>query len=158
MQSFSFSKVFFNALSASQQLGADEQRAEGVGRLHGQHRITGGILQRTDSTGVQRAEFDPFDRAEIADEAVSLADRSDRHRLAVQVDVEDRTQRRIGIGGTARDYVHDGDGERRDAVRPSRRLGTTTRRLTSPLVYAARNRSYSLIETQPLESPLGPSR
>ena len=45
------------------------------------------------------------------------------------------------LGGIACDRAHDGDGERRDAVRPSRRLGTTTRRLTSPFWYAVRNLS-----------------
>ena len=40
---------------ASKQLGADEQRAQRVGRLHRQHRIAGGALKRADGVGVQRA-------------------------------------------------------------------------------------------------------
>jgi hypothetical protein len=58
----------------SEQLGADEQRAQRVGRLHRQHRIAGGALKGADGIGVQRAEFDPLDAAEIGDEAIGLAD------------------------------------------------------------------------------------
>src|SRR6185437_5944160 len=128
--------------SPLQQPGADEQRAQRIGRLHGQHRIAGGALQRTHGIGMQRAKLDPFDRAEIGDEPVGLADGPDRYRPAVQLDLENRPQRGVAISSGARDRGHEGDGERRDAVRPSLRLGTTTRRLTSPLVYAARNLSY----------------
>src|SRR5688572_19015403 len=116
--------------TSSKQLGADEQRAQCGGRLHRQHRIFSGALQRTDRIGVQRLELDPFDRAEISDELIGLADGTDRYRLAVQTDLERGPQRRVGIGDAVRS--HDGDVERRDAVSPSFRLGTTTRRLTCP--------------------------
>ena len=52
---------------------------------------------------MQRAEFEPLDRTEIGDEAIGLADRSDRYRLAIQADLEDRPQWRVGSGSSAGD-------------------------------------------------------
>jgi hypothetical protein len=119
---------------ASKQPGADEQRAQRVGCLHRQHRVPGGALKRTDGIGVQRLELDPFDRTEIGDEPIGLADGRDRHRLAVQIDLENCPQRRAGIGYVVGSRRHDGDVERRDADNPSFRLGTTTRRLIWPFM------------------------
>ena len=44
----------WQARSPLQQFGADEQRAQRVGRLHGQHRIVGGALQGAHCVGMQR--------------------------------------------------------------------------------------------------------
>ena len=88
----------WQARSPLQQFGADEQRTQRVGRLHGQHRIAGGAVQRTHGIGMQRAKLDPFDRAEIGDEAVGLSNSPDRHRLAVQIDLENRPGKRPKAG------------------------------------------------------------
>ncbi len=107
------------------------------------------------------AKFHPLDRGEIGDELVGLADGADGNDLAVQLDLECRPQRRFRCGRLDRGELHgahDGAGARREAVMESDRLTTTTSRMTWPSSKALRKRSYSRIETQPLEPPSGPSR
>ncbi|KAH2810330.1 hypothetical protein KXV85_005551, partial [Aspergillus fumigatus] len=83
------------AAAPSQQLGTYEQRSQRVGRLHGQHAVGGGTLQRQQGLLMQRAEFHPLDRIEAGDEAEGLPDRADRNGLAVELDAERRPERRF---------------------------------------------------------------
>src|SRR4051794_22122586 len=85
-----------SAVWLSEQLGADEQHAHGVGRLHDEHGVLGGAFERRNRVFMQRAEFHPLDRFEAGEELIGLADGRDRQRVAVQLDLERRAQRGLG--------------------------------------------------------------
>ena len=84
------------AQKSRKKAGAGKQRAQCVGRLHGQHGIFIGTSKRPHRVVMQRPELHPLNRAEPRYESIGLADGRNRNRLAIQFDLECRLQRRLG--------------------------------------------------------------
>jgi len=81
--------------------GTNEQRAQCIGRRYPQYGVVGGISKRGYGIVVQRSELHPFDRVEIGDEVIGLANSRNRDRFTVQFDLERGRQRRFGLGCVA---------------------------------------------------------
>jgi hypothetical protein len=85
------------ASGLSEQLCPREKRSDRICRLDDHHTVLSRRFERSLCIGVERLKLHPFDRIQTGDKPVGLTHRRNRNGLAVQFDLERRSQGGLGI-------------------------------------------------------------